>query len=263
MWIYILLLLIGFLTGLVVNLLSDFLVGRRYQDAVRAGLAFDEQLCPDCVQLKSFSDYCLWPKRCSHCGHRRWRVTISEVILMFMSFWLWYLQPEIIQYFASMLLMIFFGVVVVIDIEHRLILHPVSVAGAVIGLGFGIWQHGLISTLLGGLAGYGLMWGLFLLGALFSRLVARMRGENLDEVALGFGDVNLSGVLGLLLGWPGIIGGLILAILLGGMFSLFYMLSLLILKRYQAFTAIPYGPFLIASAMILLYFRDVLLTPMF
>ena len=37
-----------------------------------------------------------------------------------------------------------------------------------------------------------------------------------EDVALGFGDVHLSGILGLLLGWPGITGGLFVAIILGG-----------------------------------------------
>jgi len=31
-----------------------------------------------------------------------------------------------------------------------------------------------------------------------------------DEVALGFGDVNLAGIMGLLLGWPGITAGLVI-----------------------------------------------------
>ncbi|MBC8497079.1 MAG: prepilin peptidase, partial [Chloroflexi bacterium] len=141
-----------------------------------------------------------------------------------------------------------------------LILHPVSWAGALLGLGVGIWMHGLAPTLIGGAAGFGLMLALHSFGNLFARGMARLRGEPIDEVALGFGDVNLSGVLGLLLGWPGIVGGLLLAILLGGVVSLFYLLIMLIRRRYQVFTAIPYGPFLVASAILLLYFQESLLS---
>ena len=72
---------------------------------------------------------------------------------------------------------------------------------------------------------------------------------------MGFGDVNLSAVIGLLLGWPAILAGLILAILLGGAVSLVYLMYKLITRRYEAFSAIPYGPFLVASTVILLYFR--------
>jgi leader peptidase (prepilin peptidase)/N-methyltransferase len=95
---------------------------------------------------------------------------------------------------------------------------------------------------------------LYYFGDLFARWLARRRGQTLDEVALGFGDVNLSGVLGLMLGWPGIIVGLILAIFLGGIFSLLYLLGKIITRRYRTFMAIPYGPFLVASAILLLFF---------
>ena len=72
-------------------------------------------------------------------------------------------------------------------------------------------------------------------------------------MALGFGDVNLSGILGLLLGWPAITVGLLFAVLAGGLISLFIILGMLVTKKYKAFTAIPYAPFLILSALFLLY----------
>jgi leader peptidase (prepilin peptidase)/N-methyltransferase len=74
-----------------------------------------------------------------------------------------------------------------------------------------------------------------------------------DEVALGFGDVNFAGILGLLLGWPGISAGLLFTVLAGGLISLLIILGMLITKKYKAFTAIPYAPFLILSAFYLLY----------
>jgi leader peptidase (prepilin peptidase)/N-methyltransferase len=103
------------------------------------------------------------------------------------------------------------------------------------------------------------MWVFYLLGELFAKWMARRRGEAMSEVALGFGDVNLAGVLGLLLGWPGIVLGLFLAILLGGAVSLIYILGAIIFRRYSVFTAIPYGPFLVASGVILLFFNTALL----
>ena len=86
-----------------------------------------------------------------------------------------------------------------------------------------------------------------------------MRGQPVEEDALGYRDVNLSGVLGLMLGWPGILAGLTIAILLGGTVSLLYLLVTMATRRYHAFTAIPYGPFLIAAAIALLFFRGYLL----
>jgi leader peptidase (prepilin peptidase)/N-methyltransferase len=138
-------------------------------------------------------------------------------------------------------------------------MHPVSIFGAVLGLGVGTWLHGFTATLIGGAAGFAIMFGLYMLGSLFARGISRLRGEALDEDALGFGDVNLTGILGLILGWPGITMGLVFAILLGGLVSGIYMLAMLLTRRFKAFTAIPYGPFLIAGAMLLIYFRTSIL----
>jgi leader peptidase (prepilin peptidase)/N-methyltransferase len=157
-------------------------------------------------------------------------------------------------YWLSFSLLLFFGVVVVVDIEHRLILHPVSIVGAFLCLGIGWSLHGLMPTLLGGVVGFTSMYVLHILGDLFAQWLARRRGETLNEVALGFGDVNLSGVLGLLLGWPGIVAGLVLAVLFGGLVSLGYIIWMLLTRQYRSFAALPYGPFLVASGLFLLFF---------
>jgi hypothetical protein len=43
------------------------------------------------------------------------------------------------------------------------------------------------------------------------------------------------------------------AIVLGGLVSLGYVISMLANHRYKALTALPYAPFLLASATVLLY----------
>jgi len=152
----------------------------------------------------------------------------------------------------------FFTLVIVIDIEHRLILHSVSLSGVVVLGGIGILRHGWQSSILGGLAGFASLLALYWLGGLFSNWIAKRRGQPLDEIVLGFGDVNLAGVIGLLLGWPAINGALILGIFLGGLYSLVYILVALARGRYQAFAAIPYGPFLSLGAILLIALRSYL-----
>ena len=181
---------------------------------------------------------------------RNWLVLFFYIITLSA---LWIRPPDRLGYWIGCLLLFYFGVVVVIDIEHRLVLHPVSIVGAISGLFVGFWLHGLWLTLAGGAAGFGIMLALYYLGALYARWMARRRGEPLDEVALGYGDVNLAGVLGLILGWPGIIAGLVFAILAGGIVSLIYIAIMFISRNYKPFTAIPYAPFLIFGATILLY----------
>jgi leader peptidase (prepilin peptidase)/N-methyltransferase len=176
------------------------------------------------------------------------------------ALWLWQRSTGVGEFLLGSTLLSYFAVVLVIDLEHRLILHPVSLAGVILGLGAGLWRHDIISTLAGGLAGFTIMFVLYLLGGIFIRMIMKRTRRSVDEVALGFGDVALASVLGLLLGWPGIVPGLILAIVLGGLASLIYLSAMLISRRYQPFSAIPYGPFLVASAVLLLYFKELLIS---
>ena len=102
------------------------------------------------------------------------------------------------------------------------------------------------------------MWLFYALGEGLMRLIARLRGQSVDEVALGFGDVNLSGVLGLILGWPVIWIGLFFGVFIGGVVSLVFMVWMLLRRKYHLFMALPYGPFLVIGATLLIYFRAIL-----
>jgi prepilin signal peptidase PulO-like enzyme (type II secretory pathway) len=62
-----------------------------------------------------------------------------------------------------------------------------------------------------------------------------------------------------MLGWPLILVGLVAAILIAGLVSLIYIVIKLITGKYQAFMALPYGPFLVLGAVMLIYFRDLVL----
>jgi len=153
------------------------------------------------------------------------------------------------------IILLYFAAVIVIDIEHRLILHSLSLTGAVVLGAIGILRHGLLVTVMGGLAGFAILLGLYWLGGLFANWIAKRRGEPLEEIVLGFGDVNLAGVIGLLSGWPAVLGALFLGILLGGVYSLGHILVALARGRYRPFAALPYGPFLSLGAVLLIALR--------
>lgn len=241
----------GWLAGGLVNYLSDVLPLRR---------RFTRPFCVQCNQSVPWWNYLFWWHCCPSCGRRAsLRVWLVSLIYICASLWLWEAPPGKLGFVAGFILLIYFGVVVVIDLEHRLILHPVSIFGALLGLAVGIYLHGVKWTLLGGIAGFGVMWLLYKLGELVLIVAARLRGQKVYDVALGFGDVNLSGVLGLILGWPGVLVGLGLAIFIGGIVSLLYLVIMILLRRYRVFMAVPYGPFLVVGAMIILYFREALL----
>jgi leader peptidase (prepilin peptidase)/N-methyltransferase len=237
-------LLLGWLAGWLVNYLADVLPVTR---------SFSHPVCPHCQAPYPWGGYLLF-HTCRTCGTpRKWRPLVIQAVLTVVPILLWVFPRPGFPFVLSFSLFIFLSLVFVVDLEHRLILHPVSIFGALLALGIGIYLHGIVTTLIGGAVGFGVMLAFYFIGELYVRYMAKKRGISTDEVALGFGDVNLAGILGLLLGWPRISAGLLFAVLAGGLISLFVIVGMLIAKKYKAFTAIPYAPFLILSALYLLY----------
>lgn len=91
----------------------------------------------------------------------------------------------------------------------------------------------LLRALLGGVIAFALYFGLCLA----------------YPAGMGFGDVKLSGVLGLYLGWLGwgaLVVGLFLAFLLGGVVGVL----LIAFGRAGRKTAVPFGPFMLVGALV-------------
>jgi len=235
--------ILGLFGGSLVNYLADVLPATR-----RIG----QPVCWNCHTRLSWRDYILFLK-CPTCGKSRAnRTYIVQLLILLMTVYLWLVPPRLIEFPLAFILLLYLMLVATIDIEQRLILHMTSIAGALIGLAIGIHLHGIVVTLIGGAVGFGIMLAFYFLGEVFVRYMSKRRNEAIDEVALGFGDVNLAGITGLLLGWPGIILGLMFTILAGGLISLLVVVVMLIRRQYKAFSAIPYGPFMILSIFVLL-----------
>ena len=250
-------LLTGWVGGALVNYLADVLPYH---------LKPVSPFCQHCQKAFPLWNYLVWPRRCPACGRRRaWRTWLVEAAAITAAFWLWNAPPPRLGFFLGLLLLVYFGAVAIIDLEHRLIMHSLSLAGVLLGAFTGVWLQwqkthspgaAILDTFLGGAAGFGVMLALYFLGGRFARWIARQRGETLEEEALGFGDVHLGLILGLFLGWPAVIIGLVVGVMFGGMASLAYLVIKVFTGRHQWFAAIPYGPYLIAGAVFLLYFRE-------
>ena len=240
--------MLGWLSGAIINYIADVLPIKR-----RLSYPF----CHKCEKPQPLLNYIIWPRKCPHCHQRRsFRTWIVEAIMFLSTIWLWLQNDLVMGFWFSLLLITYFGLVVVIDLEHHLIMHPTSIFGAMLGLVIGIQLHGILNTILGGLAGFLAMLGLYILGALFARFIVRRSQSGFNEDALGFGDVILGGILGLILGWPAIIAGLFFAIIFAGIISLIYLLVTFFARKYKAFTFIPYGPFMIAGATAVIFFNQ-------
>ena len=241
---FLLLILLGLSGGWLVNYLADVLPTTR---------SLERPACQTCGAQLSWADY-LFFRRCATCqSPRKRRAYVVQFLMAACTVYLWFLPPHRLEFPFALILFYYLALVAVIDIEHRLILHIVSLVGALSGLGIGFYRQGLIPTLLGGAAGYAIMLVFYFFGEVFAKTMAKRRNEPMDEVALGFGDVNLAGITGLLLGWPVIIYGLLFTILAGGVVSLFIVASMLVRRQYRAFMAIPYAPFLILSVLVLMF----------
>ncbi len=236
--------ILGIINAYLTNYLSDVLPRTR---------RFSTPVCTECGQERDAGGYILW-KKCTGCGitpSHRFKVVI--ILLPLITVLLWIFPPHHLNIWLAYLCLLFLATVAIIDIEHRVILNEMSFAGFLLGFVVGYSINGFAKTLIGGGAGFLIMLGLYFLGELFARYMAKKRGLDSSEVALGFGDVNLGGILGLMLGWPVIFACLLFAILIGGFISAGLVVWMLLRKDYKPFTAIPYAPFLILSGSMLLY----------
>jgi len=124
--------------------------------------------------------------------------------------------------------------IAVIDVEQRIVPNAVLAPGLALALGFNIWlaTPGLAAALGGALVGG----GFFLLLALIRRN------------AIGFGDVKLAFLIGMMTGFPQVLQALALGIILGGIAAAFLLLTRLRSPRQY----MPYAPYLAVGCMITL-----------
>jgi leader peptidase (prepilin peptidase) / N-methyltransferase len=251
--------LLGLLTGGLINLLADQLP--RWRRVHRM------PFCPECEasrpagQWLATMAYLGMRARCPQCNQRLpWRHLLVELgTAGLMAFiWLRYGQAGEWAYLAlytvySAILIL----VLVIDLEHKLILNVVILPAWGLALA-GSLIHPMPNfyalALLGGVLGFGLLYLVYLFGILFVKGMSRARGQAINAVAFGFGDVRLGGFMGLVLGFPHVFQAIVLAMLLGGVAGLLYwFVRAVILRRYSLFTAIPYGPYLVTGTFLVMF----------
>lgn len=242
------------MAGLLAALLTNY-----FADELPRTRRLSHPACRNCGATYAWQDY-VRVRACRTCGFRRGlRPWVVLVVLVALSVYVG-IRPQQLPFPLSLVLLLYFAVVIVIDLEHRLILAPTSLAGAALSLVLGWRLHGWLPTLIGGFAGFVIMASLYSLGVLVSR-ARRRRMEAAgqpadDEEALGGGDVTLAAVLGLLLGWPLIWFGLLLGILVGGVIGLLVVLVAIGRGEYarRALTLfMPYGPAFVLSAFLIVF----------
>ncbi len=210
-------------------------------DILPYGPAAAWRACPSCAQTTWFS-LLRQMRRCWTCGYWGQRVygvaLFSAALSAFLAVhrakvslvWLW-------PWTLYLLL------ISLIDIRQRVVLSEWMLVGLLWGVAFGVARRGWLVTLAGAAAGALLMGLLYLVGRLLQTHLQA------GEEPLGLGDVLLMSVLGAVLGWPGIVAGLLWGILLAGGFSV--LLVAYWALRYRSWPRehyVPYVPFLALAA---------------
>jgi leader peptidase (prepilin peptidase) / N-methyltransferase len=250
--------LLGLLVGAFINLCADQLPRSRRLTGPPG--------CPVCSRPRpwwawiSISAFLSFRPRCRQCGTPiSWRHPITELVAALLFAFIWQRYGLTVYLLLDTVYSAVFLLVVVVDLEHRLILNVVI---------FPAWALALLGSflrpepayfwrlaLLGFGLGFGILFLIFKFGELFVSVMSKARGKPVNAVAFGYGDVRLGGFMGLVLGFPGILLALFLGVLLGGVGGfLYWFFRAVVRRRYSLFTAIPYGPFLVAGAMAMLFF---------
>ncbi len=237
--------MLGGLTGLALNVLLDTLP----QDAPPW-----RPRCPACGAQLPWSVYAFGLRACPYCGVRR-RRPWAVVLGLALGTAVLYRHPGPLGFWPAWGFLVYSVFEAVLDVEHRILFPQVELLAGVMAAAFGIGRRGWLPTLLGGLAGVAVMGAFYLLGRALQKPLARRGHGHPEEPPLGLGDVLLSGVLGLLFGWPGAFGVLLLGVFAAGGFGLLA-LTMDRLRGRKRPMYLPYAPFLLLGGWLLLLISD-------
>jgi leader peptidase (prepilin peptidase) / N-methyltransferase len=258
-----LLIIIGIIAGGLVNALADDLPHYRRPRLPRYP---DGSLRPVTAWL-GLTAYLLQQHIAPSGSRLSWRYPLTELgtaVLMIITYLAKLNDPQIpVDFPQAAVYLIYaalFVLITVIDIEHRLILFSVMIPSWILAL----IDAGLLSPLgpnlqdaiIGALLGFGVFFVMYLGGVLYVH-IRNSTGQNIGEVAFGYGDVMMATLTGLMLGVAGTIFAMFITIFLGAFGAAFYLLGRrLIGRRTSMFAALPYGPYIVAGTVIMLLFAQ-------
>ena len=185
----------------------------------------------------------LWLRgHCRYCRapipRRLFWVEVGSGLLFAFTYWQYGLSVEFVVTTFYCYLFIVLGV---IDLEHKLILNKIVYPAAVVAL--------IISVLLPqpGIIGVSLPWPKIVNGIIGGAIgfAFLLIPAIIYRGGMGWGDIKMAGLIGLVTGFPLVFVAILMAVILGGLVAGFLLL-LRIKKRKEA---IPFGPFLSLATM--------------
>jgi leader peptidase (prepilin peptidase)/N-methyltransferase len=234
------------LFGLVVGSFLNVCIDRLPADK---SIVYPPSQCDSCRQRLAVIDlipvfsYLFLRGRCRYCGSKvPWRllwVELATGLIFAFSYWFFGLswQLAVTVFYVCLFLVLF-----VIDLEHGLILnkivYPMMGVALIIDIVWG--KVGLVKGLIGGAAGF----------------VFLMIPVLVYPQGMGWGDIKMAALIGLVSGFPLVAVALLLGVIGGGLLA--GLLLLLGIKKRK--DAIPFGPFLSLATVVTLYWGNDILT---
>ncbi|MFA6551123.1 MAG: prepilin peptidase [Patescibacteria group bacterium] len=243
-----------FIVGLCFGSFLNCFIYRLHEQKTILGRSF----CPRCKKQIAWYDnipllsFILLKGKCRHCKKKiSWQypavelVTAVLFVLIYINYQLPITNDQLVSSFqfpvSNIILfardLIFISVLIIVfiyDLRWQLILDKITLPAMVIALGFNLflgagWQNLLLAAIMGG--------GFFLAQYLISR--GRW---------VGGGDIRLGALMGLMLGWPQILTALFLAYVSGAIIGV----GLLVARKKQWSSQVPFGTFLSAATVVVL-----------
>jgi leader peptidase (prepilin peptidase)/N-methyltransferase len=182
--------------------------------------------------------------RCSTCGKR---LSISYPLLEAATGLLFVVEFLVdgwgLAYLFHALYIVFLMLVLIVDWKHRDIYLTVIAAGSVIALGGSLLLPSV--SILGAVIAAAVSGGFFAVAYILARLIF----PKIEE-PLGAGDILLALMMGLMLGFPNIVGALLVGPLIAGAAAILLLVS----RRSKFGDFMPYGVALCASAILFIIY---------
>jgi len=227
----------GIIIGLLVNLSAEFLP-RKYAKTVTK----ENQKISILNQM----------------NYKRIRKILILILYAYTTITIGSVSRNGFDFILTLSLLAYIGLIFIIDLEFRVIMNSMIILGVVLGLVFGINFHGIVNTLQGGIVGLFVLMVLYYLGRILMPYLAHLRNHVLNKQALYKNDVFLGLIMGLILGWNGVLNGLLISLLLFGTVGVFSIIGMILLDKYDPNLAIPLGPFMVLGVVICLSIHHVL-----
>lgn len=187
--------------------------------------------------------------RCRYCGKKfSARYMFIELLTAGIFTMLFYKYSVTLEFLAAAFLMSILIAVFFIDLDHRIIPNGLVIAGLIGGILVFVYNfvypfeiygdRHWYNPLIGAAVGSGTLLLVALIGYLFYK----------TDDAMGMGDVKIFAPIGILLGWRLTIIALLLAIFIAGISSL----VLIIIRKKNRKSTIPFGPFIVTGTFIAL-----------